>query len=571
MTPGATVPADAVGLSLLQVSSSGLAVTLDPGGSEEHDVVVSNHTANLRLTIKLTATDATGSLGTGAAAWLAFGDDEIQLDPHAATTVPMTVAVPHDTQPGSDLAHVNANIESAVSAADGTPVAGTASQTFPVSIAVQGTPTAQIAIADVHRDDQGSRHELDVVLRNFGDQGTQVTGHVQIAGATPQILPFKADLAASRDTTVALKWNAPPTGTPSDIAVDLEYGGGNVASWSSRLGGPPTNLSSASSAATPATSAPASPASTTSGAAPAKTSKPWWKQLWVTVLAILLLLAAGLWFAFEMRRSRHPDRASQDAQRGPFPPGVFPPGWVAAPSQESIDLAKQLVKLTDVVVQLISAHRDERDVGDDEVRARSPGRDPAVGAWAQLAPTLFDGDPPDDARAGPTAPPDLGPPAEPPDIVEEQFAPEPPEPIAAEAPDPASPTPGAVARPDTFAYGEIDAPVASEPEAAVGDAFARTTEWITELLATDAALDGEVVDDTSDAADEQAGEDEAVIERPEAVVEDPQVAMMERLLELDRQRRHLRMWMDAEDSGAVIEPPVTRYAYSEDPDAGSPS
>ena len=44
-------------------SRSGLAVTLDAGATEDHDLVISNHTADLRLTIKLTATDATGNLG----------------------------------------------------------------------------------------------------------------------------------------------------------------------------------------------------------------------------------------------------------------------------------------------------------------------------------------------------------------------------------------------------------------------------------------------------------------------------------------------------------------------------
>jgi len=65
-TPAA-VPADAVGLSISQVNSSGLAVTLDAGASEEHDLVVSNHTADLRLTVQLTATDATGNVGAAAA------------------------------------------------------------------------------------------------------------------------------------------------------------------------------------------------------------------------------------------------------------------------------------------------------------------------------------------------------------------------------------------------------------------------------------------------------------------------------------------------------------------------
>jgi hypothetical protein len=298
-TTSGSVPADAIGLSLSKVLGSGLAVTLDAGGSEEHDLVVSNHTANLRLTIKLTATDATGNLGLAAASWLAFGDDAIQLDPHVAATVPMTIAVPHDTQPGSALAHVNATVESAVAAADGSPVAGTASGTFPVSVSVRGTPTAQIAIADVHRVDQGSRHQLAIVVRNFGDQGAKVDGHVRVAGDHPQLLPFHADLGARRDTTVDLEWNAPPVGAASDIAVDLEYGGGNIATWSSRLGGAPTDLSprAGGATATPTTT----PVASTTAAASSGTvtpAKPWWKRPYVTVLAILALLGAALWFAF---------------------------------------------------------------------------------------------------------------------------------------------------------------------------------------------------------------------------------------------------------------------------------
>jgi len=42
--------------------------------------------------------------------------------------------------------------------------------------------------------------------------------------------------------------------------------------------------------------------------------------------------------------------------------------------------------------------------------------------------------------------------------------------------------------------------------------------------------------------------------RPEPV--DPRAAVMARLTELDRQRRRLRDWMDTEESGAALEPPV---------------
>ncbi len=48
-----------------------------------------------------------------------------------------------------------------------------------------------------------------------------------------------------------------------------------------------------------------------------------------------------------------------------------------------------------------------------------------------------------------------------------------------------------------------------------------------------------------------------VVEEPVAeVVDDPRMALMERLMELDRERRRLRDWMDAEDSGETIEPPI---------------
>lgn len=487
-----SVPKDAVGLSPAQIAGSGLAVTLDPGASEEHDLVVSNHTANLRLTVKLDATDATGNVGSAAASWLSFGDDAIQLDPHAAATVPMTIAIPHDTQPGSVLAHVNASVESAVAAADGTPVAGSAAVVIPVSIAVSGTPSAQVAIADVHRVDQGSRHQLAVVLRNFGAQSAHASGHVRVAGDSPQTIPFETDLAASRDTTLDLDWKAPPAGTASDIAVDLEYGDGNTASWSSQLGSAGADLSPTTVAVTPPSPVSASEALSTA-AASGSPSRPLWKQPFATVLALVMVLGAGAWFAFEMRSSRR--RRVWD----PVPAHVLPAaGSTSTPSEESIELARQIVRLTDVVVHLVESHRLESqplesrrldphradlEVAAEQARARSPGIvEESSDVPASLSPV-----PPDELRAARAGPEPPDPPA--PSRVRPEPAPEPddehepePEPVRS-----ASPTPGASSRP--------------EPD-------------------------------------------------------DPRAAVMARLTELDRQRRRLRDWMDNEDSGTVVEPPV---------------
>jgi hypothetical protein len=501
--PGAAVPADAVDLTLSQVVGSGLAVTLDSGASEEHDIVVSNHTANLRLTVKLTATDATGKLGAAAASWLAFGDDALQLDPHAAVTVPMTIAVPHDTQPGSALAHVSATVESAVSAADGSPVAGTASRSFPVSISVRGTATAQIAIADVHRIDQGSTHQLAVVLRNFGDQGAPVSGHVRVAGDEPQTLSFHTDLAPSRDTTVDLGWKAPPTGSPSDIAVDLEYGNGNVASWSSRLGGAPTDLSgeSGASTTTPTTSL-LGPDNSSADAGLAAAVRPWWKQPWAMALGVLALLGAISWLGFELTATR---RRPGGVGTGPARYDALT-GWTPT-NDDSIALSRQLVRLTEVIVELIAAQRESWVNSDEQARARSPG--------PRLAPP--ERDDLHSARAGPAPPDDRDRPPPAPRSRDELMA----------TPRSASPTAGAPARPDPVV------PLA---------------------VRRDEAIEAHFVDD--EALTPATGADTGA-----TAAGDGSAALIQRLVELDRRRRELRSWMDAEDSGRTIEPPLPGSGY----------
>ncbi len=133
-------------------------------------------------------------------------------------------------------------------------------------------------------------------------------------------------------------------------------------------------------------------------------AKPLWKQPIVTVLAILALLGAGLWFAFEMRASsRRREWMPQPAHY------AGPPGWNPVASEDSIDLARQLVRLTDVVVQLVASHRDGHEMPRDDqeftgerARARSPG----IGAAdAPPAPaSRFESDDLQFARAGPEPP-----------------------------------------------------------------------------------------------------------------------------------------------------------------------
>ena len=50
--------------------------------------------------------------------------------------------------------------------------------------------------------------------------------------------------------------------------------------------------------------------------------------------------------------------------------------------------------------------------------------------------------------------------------------------------------------------------------------------------------------------------------RPEPV--DPGVSAMDRLVELDRQRRRLRVWMDNEDSGLGFAPTIPGVDTADD-------
>jgi hypothetical protein len=472
----AGVPADAVGLSIAQVNSPGLAVTLDAGASEEHDLVVSNHTPDLRLTVELTATDATGNVGAAAASWVAFADDAISLDAHQATTVPMTIAVPHDTQPGPALAHVLATVTGAVAVGDGSTRAGTPHVSFPLSITVQGQATAQIAVADVHRVDNGGNHTLALVLRNYGNQGAQVTGHVRVAGDTPQTLPFATNLPPSRDTTLDIPWKAPAQDVPVDLSVDVEYGSGNTASWSSTLGGKPTSFST-----TPTTieTTDSVPSDSSTASAPGS-KKPWWEGGWLPVLIVIGLILAAVWFVFELRNSK---KRGNEVGMPPF--FMAPPGWSPGSNDATVELAKQLVKLTEIIVQLTT----NSDAAEPPARARSPGaRSSAARPVGPDTPDAFADVEPNTVAQARAGPPDIPPP-------------EATQPINIRVRSTTPPPPSDDPRPELVGPKPVEVARAPEPEP------------------------------------------------------DPNAALVERLLELDQERRRLRQWMDREEAAEDWSPP----------------
>jgi hypothetical protein len=239
-------------------------------------------------------------------------------------------------------------------------------------------------------------------------------------------------------------------------------------------------------------------------------AKPWWKQPWALVLAAVAVLGAVSWFGFEIRAARR--------RRGSSVPGAArsgaPAGWIPPPIDDSVDLAKHLVRLTEVLVQLVAVHREGWEVSDDRVRARSPGARAPTSDRDDLQPS----------RAGPV-PPDGGESAQPLFSRNEAIAsPRSPSPTAG---DPARAQPGPA---DAIEARFLDDGDDEEPEA---DGAA---------VAAERAVSGDnAVSDASSNA---------------TVPADASSTLIQRLIELDRERRRLREWMDAEDSGHTIEPPA---------------
>ncbi len=370
----AAVPADAVGISFPtdKGASDRLDVALDAGASQQQAMVVANHTADLRLTVRLTATDATGAPGAGPAGWLAFGESLLVIEPGATVTVPLTVAVPHDTQPGPELAHVVASVDAATAASDGSPRAGSASSSVAVALTVNGAPSAQLAIVDVHRADSHGRHALAIQFRNFGDRSAHVDGHVRVAGDKPQTLSFHADLPARSDTAVMVPWDAPSASVATDVEVDADYGG-NTASWSSSLGGSPVTVVTSPSAGTNATPTTAA-ASVTEAPTVGRATGAGWSRLLAPLVVVLVLVASAVWFALELTRSRRrriPTRA------------VLTVGdlssYTPVGAEQSSEFARQLAALADAITGLtgrLDAPTSTRTAAAPPPAPASPPRSP---------------------------------------------------------------------------------------------------------------------------------------------------------------------------------------------------
>src|SRR5207253_1073238 len=99
---------------------------------------------------------------------------------------------------------------------------------------------------------------------------------------------------------------------------------------------------------TVATTIPASTDIAATDQSTSRPSNPWWKKSFVPGAVIVAMVLAAIWFAFEIRRSRRRSDKTLSSQQ------LF----VAAANSElgssdiTVELAKQLVALTEVIVRL---------------------------------------------------------------------------------------------------------------------------------------------------------------------------------------------------------------------------
>jgi hypothetical protein len=237
--------------------------------------------------------------------------------------------------------------------------------------------------------------------------------------------------------------------------------------------------------------------------------KPWWKSGGVPMLIGLGVFLAAGWFVMEWRRSRRREET--------MPPyGVYPGVMMAAPGTDAAaELAKQLVRLTEIIVDL-TTNRDGARL-ETPVRGPDPPADDRGSVPARAAPRADDRGPPVRAGESPARDPDA--PAE----REPSSAPE---------------APGTSARSETPApvVAPVPVPVVLRPE--------------------------------PEPEHDMASEEEAVD------VPDPRESLLERLRQLDRGRRELRQWMDEEavpntEGGESI--PGERTLFSDRPDPATES
>jgi hypothetical protein len=274
----------------------GFSITIDPGQAANRRVVITNHSTNLRLTVRLEPIAASAL----QASWITLSDVVETLEPGAHAVVSARVLVPSNAVPGSVKVKVQARVEHAVLAVDGSAVAGSPSVSLPIAIKVRGAPTAQVSIVNVESITDHGRDFLAIEFQNVGATAIDMQGRVRVATTPPTSYPVDAHVVPLTNTIVRVAWAKPPGAKGVLVAVDTDNARGDQAVWNGTVGAaPPTTVG-----------APAVHAAAASAVSPIKKRDPF-------VLGVLGAVAlAVLWFLYEtvraLRRRRKRRRMLRD-------------------------------------------------------------------------------------------------------------------------------------------------------------------------------------------------------------------------------------------------------------------
>jgi hypothetical protein len=289
-------------------------VAIDPGASTTRSLVVVNRSADLVLTVRLTAVDATAAAdgavqyATSApagspATWLTLSDVIATLEPNAKLPVTLTVAPPSNAVPGTVTAAVVARVDSAVQAVDQRAVPAPAAVTLPVAITVNGAPTALVSITDARVVDVNGRQSLTITFQNSGATAITMAGRVQVRGTRPYTETVRVSVAALARTAVQVPFAMPHGVTTVPISVVAADAAGDEATWSGSVGltDPPT-VSAVPSNRPPSAQHRQRATGPARGAA---------RPPLTLILVVFALAAAAVWFGAELRRNRAARRATK--------------------------------------------------------------------------------------------------------------------------------------------------------------------------------------------------------------------------------------------------------------------
>jgi hypothetical protein len=352
-------------------TGAGIAIDVDPGASVKRLFVVANRSNSLRVTVRLAGVDATARSGgdvtyassaspNGPGSWLTLSDVVTTLEPGANVRVALTVTPPDNATPGEVTAGLVARVDHAARASDNGAVDAPGEVALPVTIKVNGAPTALVSIASVRPVKADGREYVDITFQNSGATPATMSGQVRVSGSRVQSDPVRVTIPPLTHTNVRVPFTMPDGEKTVPVSVTTQDASGNEATWGGNVG-----FTLASSAApAPKTSSTPRHAASTAGSNGASFPPP------VLVLVGLVFLAAAVWFGLEMRRNR----AGRRAKRVRVPVAAAAPGFAHASADGSQmgAVAAQLGELVEAIDRLVAR------LGDGTV--------PVAGAPASSAP-----------------------------------------------------------------------------------------------------------------------------------------------------------------------------------------